>query len=334
LNHLFYKKIKPITQILRGKAWVVLCCLFCAVATAQKNAYTLEINNLDIVKKDKKTIELVFDINNIGDEDIELPYQTPLSEIAVYFDENQKTKQLVAYHYLIIEKLGKSNLRLPSGAVKSVYKMKFPLQKREIYREKKVEKTTQLIDTVKVSDLKDSMQVFTQDTFLLSTTDSVLFLKIDTIQPIKIAVDSVRKDTSPIVIPTRNCANFQIDSVWIIKQKTKTATIGFSIQNTGNQAVKLWGETPEAEDNLAIKTFLCSFDHYTKSAFFLRGLYIQDEANAIGGILEPMQRITAQMEVNLKNKTKFTPYILLEINALHNIEECETNDNFKAIRLN
>jgi hypothetical protein len=216
--------------------------------------------------------------------------------------------------------------------------MKFPLQKKEIYREKKEETkiipSTQLPDNLISTTSKDSTTLLPKDTVSTIARDSFEILKKDTIAIAKSTIDSLKKDTLSEASRINFCVNFIIDSIWIIKQKSTSAILGFSIQNIGNQSIRLWGETPEAEDNLAIKAFLSSFDHYTNSSYFLRGLYIQDEANAIGGILEPMQRVTAQMNVSLKNKTKFTPYIVLEINALHSIEECNGSDNFKAIRLN
>jgi hypothetical protein len=362
------KKTKYYSTTLLSAVRLATLCLFITLvcstsAFAQKNNYTLEISNLDIKKKEKNTITLVFDLNNVGEEDIELPYQTPLNAIAVHFEETQKSKQLLAYRYLIEEKLAKQQLTLPAGLIKSNIVMKFPLQKKEIYREKEVKtevpKPTQIIDTVTITNIKDDLKIFTQDSVLISKNDTIAIVQIpqdwsliDTVCGITIPLSAhtkkskkkqiestslpeqvteiIQKDT----IIQKPCVNFIIDSIWMVKQKSKTATIAFSIKNIGNQAVRLWGETPESSDNLAVKAFLCSFDHYVNSAHFIRGLYIQDEANAIGGILEPSQSIKAMMEINLKDKTKFTPYILLEINALQNIEECETGDNFKAIRLN
>jgi hypothetical protein len=356
----------PITLLNSTRlALCVLCFIFLSDFStfAQKNNYALEINNLDIKKKDKNTITLVFDLNNIGEEDIELPYQTPLDIITVHFEETQKSKQLVAYRYLIEEKLAKQQLTLPAGLVKSAVTMKFPLQKKEIYREKEVlsetPKTAQLIDTVTITKPKDDLKIFTQDSVLISHNDAISIIQIpldwaliDSVSELKIPLNahprkSKKKENEnittleqPIEIIAKDtiiqhpCVNFVIDSIWVVKQKNKNITLAFYIKNIGNQAVRLWGETPESSDNLAVKAYLSSFDHYVNSAYFLRGLYLQDEANAIGGILDPQQRIKATMEINLKDKTKFTPYILLEINALQNIEECETGDNFKAIRLN
>lgn len=360
-------QIYPPTILLSSTrlTWSGLFFLFLSYSSAfaQKNNYALEINNLDIKKKDKNTITLVFDLNNIGEEDIELPYQTTFDMIEIHYEETQKSKQLMAYRYLIEEKLAKEQLSLPTGLVKSAVTMKFPLQKKEIYREKQVKtealKPIQSIDTLPITKPTEDLKIFTQDSVLINQNDVIAVIQIplnwalvDTVLENKIPLNAnarkqkkkpKEKETLPEVVTEiiqkdtliqNPCVNFIIDSIWVVKQKNKNITLAFFVKNKGNQAIRLWGDTPESSDNLAVKAYLSSFDHYVNSAFFLRGLYLQDEANAIGGILEPSQSIKATMEINLKDKTKFTPYILLEINALQNIEECETNDNFKAIRLN
>jgi hypothetical protein len=304
------------------KAWAVYCCFFSLVGFAQNSDFKLEFSNLKSLKNNHKSIIIEFDLTNIGNEDIELPYQTPISSIDIVFENNENTQSLLAYQYLIIEKLSKQTLVLPVGSVKSGVLMKFSAQKKEIYKEKKrqkqIEKTTQLTDSSRI--IKDSitLKIFTQDSVQLSTTKDTNILK-----PILVSA-----------LPATFCGDFSIDSIWIIQQKKKSVSLGILIKNIGNQELKLWGETPEIFDNLTLKAYLSSLDHKTNSAYFLRGLYIQDEAKSIGGILEPNQTIQVMMELNLKAKTKFTPYILLEINALQNISECKNDNNFKTIHLN
>ncbi len=297
---------------LRREAWAFFILLLSHSAFAQKSDYKLEISNLHKKESNKKNITLEFDLSNVGEEDLELPYQTPLANVDIQFEENEKSKALLAYHTLIIQKLANKNIDLPVGAVKSGLRMTFPLQKKEIYREKK---QAQVIDSVKVM----KAEILTQDSISLTEKKDPIIQK-----PLS------KKDSGLV----KSSSDFIIDSIWIIEQKKKSARLGISIQNIGNQEVRIWGESAESNDNLAIKAYLSSLDHVTNSAYFLRGLYVEDEAKPIGGILDAGQRLHVMMEISLKLKTKFNPYILLEINALQNITESNNANNFKAIRLN
>lgn len=294
--------------------YTLIFSLFLSLRAYAQKDYTLEISNLHIKEKNNKNITLTFDLSNSGNADIELPYATPFSTIEIVYEASDDAKKLIAYRYLIEEKLAKENIILPSGAVKSNLLMRFSIQKKEIYREKvNIPIATDTITTQKSVTIDNAI------TTTLLSTDSV--------------------EIGKIILPTQNidtetCADLRIDSIWLLKLKGKYVTLRFSIKNIGNQAVKLWGDTPRIEDNLAVRAYLASLNHYTKSALPLRGLYIQDEAEAIGGLLDAQQSILVDMELNLKDKTKFTPFILLEINALQTIIECNMEQNISYLKLN
>lgn len=294
----------------------------------QSNPYILEISNLHIIETKKNNVLVSFDVFNAGEEDIDLPYQTKPEDIEIKYDVPSSSATLKGYQFLINEKLAKEDLHLAVGAAKADMRYKLPLQKKEVYRESPIVETKIL--TIDTLSQKIEEQYVDIDKWITADT-TLLFFEDLTIMDTIFAKSNV---TPSPAIPA--CIDLIIDSIWIVQQSKKTVTLRFSIRNIGNKDCEVWGDTPILADNLSIKAYLSSQPYYVNSAYMLRGLFISDEANEAHGILQSQHKITAEMELSLKAKSKFTPYILLEINALHNIEECNSSNqnNYTAILLN
>lgn len=271
-----------LNKVLLNSFKLLIILLLCAInSLAQSSINILEINNLQKTKVSKKYIYFKFDLNNIGDSDIDLPYQTSAHSIDFRFEETNSNFQ--SYQSLITAKISKMSIILAAGAVKTDIKLKLPIQKKELYKN------------------------------FFSNTDTI---------PTKL------KDSNYL-----KCADLIIDSIKLINRKGKNIKVEIEVQNIGNQEIKLWGKESSVEDNIAIKTFLSSHNRLLNSSLFLRGLYIHDEANNIGGILLPNQKLGLIMELNIKDKTKFTPYLIFEVNSLRSELECTFDNNLQFMRL-
>lgn len=145
--------------------------------------------------------------------------------------------------------------------------------------------------------------------------------------------DSLQLDTIKYSSVANLCPDLIIDSIWIVNKNRNKITIAANVLNVGNYGIRVWGIDSTPQDNIVMKAFLATHEHITKSSFMLRGLYIQDEVFEFGGILGAKQKMNLIMELSLKQKTKFTPYIILEINSLRTETECNFDNNTKAKRL-
>ncbi len=127
--------------------------------------------------------------------------------------------------------------------------------------------------------------------------------------------------------------DFIVDSCFILKKDKKNVKVKLRIKNIGNEQAQLLGQTPDIQDNVSIKSYFSAFPKYTNGSIFARGIYIDNEAKFIHNGFFPSQTLTIEFDIPLKNKSKFTPFIVVEINGNATIEECSVDNNFYFIKI-
>jgi hypothetical protein len=313
----------------------------------------LEVSNLKMIERGRTTALFQLDLMNIGKEDIDLPFNTPIENIEVVFDDSLNRTQYAYYQYLIKEQLGVEELNIPVGLVKTSFPLEIILPKEN--------KKNNSIKVAKNVFSTDS-SVVKRDTFLLKKVkkyyDFSLFskdslyrffkkdsnfvrLECDTFRVLEQGVfkkiphcaqsfqySFTTKDTSLAVKNVEYKPDFRIDTCFVKKQDKKSCTIVVKCSNIGNVGVFMLGETPLITDNFSAKTYFSALQKYSNGAIFARGMYIEKETQNIGNYLQIGQQFSFEMEIPLKNKSKFTPFLIVEINANQSIDELTTDNNF------
>lgn len=330
--------------------------------------WSMEISNFKILEEKRNNVVVQFDVTNTGKSDIDMPYNTPLGNIEIVFDDSLKKSQYAYYQYLIKEQLADEELFLPVGLVKLDFQTEIFLPKNGVFKKKKStqqdtnkivilnEKIKQNSDTLLLLK-KDSLKVFSpfdyrakskKEAFDLFKKDtSFMEVKTDTIaafenyiayqlfHEVRHTVVFSAKDSS-VLLQYLGChekSDFVIDSVFIKEKTKKEVILRFLITNKSDKAAFLLGETPAIEDNISVKSYFSLLPKMTNGAIFARGMYTDKEAKSVNGALQPSQKMWLEIEIPLKLKTKFTPYIVLEINGTNTIEECYMDNNFIAVKV-
>ena len=333
--------------------------------------WSMEISNFRVLEQRKTNVVVQFDVTNTGKSDIDLPYNTPIGNIEIVFDDSLKKSQYAYYQHLIKEQLAEEELFLPVGLVKLDFQTEILLPKSGVSKKKKEDKkqieNVSVKDSVLVKNQVDTIVKTVQKPFqvdmendpylqLVSKADCFNFYKKDTsfyfissdtliyvvndqyqrgIHTSKIEVTFTAKD-STIRFKEDVCGSkpdLVIDSVFVKKKNKKQVVLGFLVRNQGNQRAYLVGETPSIEDNISVKSYFSLLPKKTNGAIFVRGMYLDKEAKSVENQLLPSQKIWLEIEIPLKLKTKFAPYIVLEINGTNSIEECSVDNNFIAVKV-
>lgn len=123
-----------------------------------------------------------------------------------------------------------------------------------------------------------------------------------------------------------NCADVVLDTLVIIKnQKDKWLIIEYTIKNVGNRKVNLYGKPGNDEDNLAIKAYLASSPRLSRGSLAIGGSFVHSGLDS--GILLPNESYTATIKLDIRKKTKFTPYIVFDIDPFFKFMECDKKNN-------
>jgi hypothetical protein len=294
--------------------------------------YTLQISNVKILDRHRTNVVLTFDVFNAGKEDIDLPYNTPLSAVDITFEDSLKNTKYAYFEHLIKEQIVAEELFLPVGLVKTDFKIEIFVAENGKKQQKTSNKNKERILPKKPID------IVKKDTIISQNIDSQLVIK-DTLLLTKIDTTTLlpKKDSLQKIIMLDNALckqpDFVVDSIYLLKKDKKSVTVNFLVKNIGLNAAFLLGATPSLEDNFAIKAYFSLLPKKTNGAIFARGLYIEKEAENTDNALAKNQSIWITMTVPLKTKSKFTPYLVIEANGNNNIEECTTDNNFNALKL-
>lgn len=139
------------------------------------------------------------------------------------------------------------------------------------------------------------------------------------------------KEKEPEFFTKSGCPDLIIDKIEIVKRSKSKATISYVISNRGDAPAKLSGGTKKEADNAAFKMYFSSDDQLNRGDILVGGHYIDDSDLAEGGILPPGYMYTGEIQVSLKKKTSFTPVLVLNVDALQRITECDETNNTNSV---
>ena len=128
-----------------------------------------------------------------------------------------------------------------------------------------------------------------------------------------------------------NCADLVVQDIKILKNSKRSVTLEYTITNQGAGPAHLYGKGRILEDNLALRAHMSSSEKISKGAILITGDFLP---NAPGSKpLNPDESVTATIKLEKFKMTKFTPYIILELDTFQNIIECDETNNRKAIKV-
>lgn len=129
------------------------------------------------------------------------------------------------------------------------------------------------------------------------------------------------------------CSDLVFESIKIVKKSKSKVTLEFTIVNNGEGPAKLISSQKQANKNLALQAYLSSKDKITKSSFSLENSFLEKGLKRTNGKLYPGERYTGTVKVNIQKMTKFTPFVVLELDPYLSIYECDKTNNKLGVQV-
>lgn len=126
------------------------------------------------------------------------------------------------------------------------------------------------------------------------------------------------------------CADLSIEDVTLVKANKRMATIRYTLRNNGAGMAHLTGPDKKEFDNVAVRVSMSHADRLTRSSMIIGGGYIKDKSRPQ---LAPGQTYTTELKLDISKMTKFTPYLVLELDAYDMVEECDETNNRGAVKV-
>lgn len=133
--------------------------------------------------------------------------------------------------------------------------------------------------------------------------------------------------------PLDGCADLVFDTVFITQYTDKKMTLDYILRNRGSQSAQLLGTSPAKEDNLAINVYFSGSLRLTRGAVLGDGTFLRQGRETLDGMLLPGQQIHGSVEVSLRDRTRFSPNLILELDPFQTVRECDKANNTWGVKV-
>ncbi len=123
------------------------------------------------------------------------------------------------------------------------------------------------------------------------------------------------------------CPDLAIDTAYIYRYSDNEITIRYVLANIGNAAV----EVASSVFNLGINLYFIGGNKLTRGAVPAGNTKVLQGSETLTGWLKAGQRLRGEIVIDLKNRTKFAPNILIELAPPPNLRECDRTNNTRAV---
>ncbi len=128
------------------------------------------------------------------------------------------------------------------------------------------------------------------------------------------------------------CPDLVFDTAFVAEYNEKNMLLRFALRNTGTAAAYLLGDSGRsADDNVAVNVYFVSGDKLSRGAIYADGVFIREGVETLDGILLPGQVLYGAMEISLKNRSRFSPNLVFELDPFQRVNECDRTNNTRAV---
>jgi hypothetical protein len=145
------------------------------------------------------------------------------------------------------------------------------------------------------------------------------------VRPLRAAADTTAEAI------TGACPDLEIDTVYLVKYTPKSMILHYVVRNVGTASAQVLGNGTDKKDRMSLHVYFVSGVRMTRGAIFAGSAQVQDGPEIPNGLLGPGQLLQGEMEISLKNRTRFSPNLVLEIDPFQTIPECRRVNNTKTL---
>jgi len=280
-----------------------------------------------LTKKGDK-IKINFTAINTGRKDLLFGKNIAAPPNLVFaFDKSIYHDQLNEYQEEIRAAIKTSDFFVAAGKISKKLSIKVPKKSIPVLLEPTPVLATVEIEKQAVEKIEKSLVENTEATPVEKTEETFTTKEIKE-EDIKRTLPSDKS-----MVDEDACSDLVFENVRIIKKSKNKVTLEYTIINTGKGPATLINHRKQEHKNMALQAYMSSKDQLTKSSFSFDGDFIQKGLNDSNGKLYPGKKYTGTIKLNINKMTKFTPYIILELDPYLAVFECDKRNNKQGIKV-
>ncbi len=125
------------------------------------------------------------------------------------------------------------------------------------------------------------------------------------------------------------CAEMVFDTAFVETWGERTMRIRYLLKNTGNAPAHFFSKNAEP----LVNVYFVSGAKLTRGAIPAGNTSIRKGRETLDGVLLPGQVMEGTVEINLKDRSKFSPNIALEFDPAQAVDECGRTGNIWVLKL-
>lgn len=159
-----------------------------------------------------------------------------------------------------------------------------------------------------------------------------IFLKIKLSAP-QMPPPLQQAPSPPPAIAAARCADLRFDTAYVVRRNESTLLLRFTLRNAGPGPVRLTGARGREEKNVALNAYFVRESKLTRGAVMTTGIFLGERPDLPDNVLPPGQQITGDMEISLRDRTRFAPNLVLELDPFQSVNDCDRTNNTYALPL-
>jgi len=128
------------------------------------------------------------------------------------------------------------------------------------------------------------------------------------------------------------CADLVIGAIEVLEIQEKCLILQYTIYNQGAAPVNLFGEKKRKRtDNTVVRAYFSGDDQLNRGDIAAGAAYIYEKDIPNNGILQNGEYHTGIIEVDRRKQSNYIAIILLQVDALDTLDECDETNNIGFI---
>lgn len=292
--------------------------------------YRLFISDIGIYQVKSNWMRIQYKATNTGSESITTDKRSAATHIQFRFDKSLEVNRLEEYKGQIVKVLQYQKIDLQPGEQSEIKYLKFFTNAATYGMEDKIEEIVEAVPIVEKTTSEPQPKTASnsnsnQDIKTSSKNERSKGGKSNssTAQ----AAERTTVSTEELLREKKYCPDLVIEEVKILEQSKRWLTLEFSIRNQGRGIAHLFGTERHERDNLAIMAYMSGSDKLTRGAISLGGMYVTKGE----GALEPDEAMRGTIRLDIRTKTRYTPVVILSLDAYQTARECDRTNNTAGI---
>lgn len=275
--------------------------------------FRIHLTNIALLKQKDNEIELSYTAINTGREDLRFGKISTqdLSELVFAFDDTFYNGILHPLKDQIIEQFLQQSLAIRAGDFRRSLNMS--LNSNEIIASAPTADSNKTPETTTPKAQPIKKKEIIKGSFSLNTGKGE-------------EEDNYDENT---------CPDLMIEGLRVLKKNKNYVTIEYILTNKGLGPANIHGSSKKGiDDNIAFKAMMSSSPKLSRGDIVVGGGFVSNLPKSNKGLLDPEESFTGTVKIEIRKMTRFTPYIILEIDTFQDVRECDetNNKNFVKVR--